>query len=151
MCVLPSGRLSTRAVLWVVISALPLCSHLGAQGISPKDATANKEKPAALSLPFSIGDDGIAELAGLKNLVELNLAYCQITDRGLQAVGQMEHLRTLSLPGTKVTDAGLSHLKGLKQLRVLHLMDTRVTNSAVNELKVNLPKVKVFGVKGVDD
>ena len=65
-------------------------------------------------------DAGLKELAGLKNLQSLNLAYTKVTDAGLKELAGAEELAIrCTFTHTKVTDAGLKELAGLKSLQTL--------------------------------
>ena len=81
-------------------------------------------------------DDSVEVLLALKeNLVELNLANSQITDRALEAVGQMTNLTHLHLQNSAVTDSGLEHLANLYQLEYLNLYNTAITDNALKVLR----------------
>lgn len=81
-------------------------------------------------------DESVEVLLALKeNLVELNLANSQITDRALQAVGEMTNLTHLHLQNTAITDLGLEHLANLYQLQYLNLYNTTITDTALKVLR----------------
>ena len=81
-------------------------------------------------------DESVEVLLDLKeNLVELNLANSQITDRALEAVGQMTNLTHLHLQNTAVSDNGLEHLANLYQLEYLNLYNTAITDNALQVLR----------------
>lgn len=120
----------------------------------------------------SLTDEGLAQIAGLKNVVYLNLAKTKITGRGLVHLKGLTQLRILHLEMTNVDDAGiahlagldnleylnlyltkvtdksLAHLKGMKKLKKLYVWQTKITDSGVENLKKSLPQLKV--VRGVD-
>jgi internalin A len=50
-------------------------------------------------------------LAGFKNLAELSLAYCKVTDTGLRELAPLKNLTGLHVCGTKVTEAGIAALQ----------------------------------------
>jgi len=58
----------------------------------------------------------------------------QITDEGIKGIAGMTELVTLELDGTHLTDAGLKHLAGMKKLKTLNLSGTKVTNDGMEEL-----------------
>lgn len=69
-----------------------------------------------------ITDDGLAHLAGLSNLVALDLFWCRrITDRGMVHLRGLTGLTSLGLSGTQVTDLGLARLTTLVNLARLDL------------------------------
>jgi hypothetical protein len=78
-----------------------------------------------------IGDDSLAYLGGLQQLVELHLDNTQVTDAGLVHLRRCLHLQVLSLENTQVSVAGLSQLKGLVGLKDLQALGLDL---AVDEL-----------------
>ena len=117
-------------------------------------------------------DDGLADVARLGNVVELNLRDTKITsaglvhlkglakltrlhlertnvgDEGIANLTKLTTLEYLNLYGTKITDKSLDHLAGLKKLRQLYVWQTDVTDAGIAKLKKTLPAVSV--VKGID-
>ncbi len=79
-------------------------------------------------------DAGLAHLAGLTQLYDLNLDKTQITDAGLVHLVGLTHLQGLCLGNTQITDAGLLHLAGLTQLQRLILDNTRITDAGLVHL-----------------
>jgi hypothetical protein len=77
-----------------------------------------------------ITDAGLAHLAGMPRLETLKLRYTQITDAGLACL-VMAQLHALDLSNTNITDAGLTHLARMPQLRQLDLLGTRVTGAGL--------------------
>ena len=117
-------------------------------------------------------DDGLADVAKLGNVVELNLRDTKITsaglvhlkglakltrlhlertnvgDEGIANLTELTALEYLNLYGTKITDKSLDHLAGLKNLRQLYVWQTDVTDAGIAKFKKALPAVSV--VKGID-
>ena len=117
-------------------------------------------------------DDGLADVAKLGNVVELNLRDTKITsaglvhlkglaklkrlhlertnvgDEGIVNLTKLTTLEYLNLYGTKITDKSLDHLAGLKNLRQLYVWQTDVTDAGIANFKKALPAVSV--VKGID-
>ena len=117
-------------------------------------------------------DDGLADVAKLGNVVELNLRDTKITsaglvhlkglakltrlhlertnvgDEGIANLTKLTTLEYLNLYGTKITDKSLDHLAGLKNLRQLYVWQTDVTDAGIANFKKALPAVSV--VKGID-
>src|SRR5207249_6879954 len=60
-----------------------------------------------------ITDDGLAVVADLKDLENVNLAYSKVTDQGLKHLAGLKKLKILDLEGCNVTDEGLAQLSGL--------------------------------------
>lgn len=78
------------------------------------------------------------------NVVEINLAHCDITDASLTHLKVFVQLQRLHLEGTSVTNAGLRHLFALGNLRLVNLGDTKVTAEGRRELRNKLPGATVF-------
>jgi hypothetical protein len=117
-------------------------------------------------------DDGLADVAVLKNVISLNLRDTQITSAGLVHLKGLTKLRRLHLERTKVgdegianlvnlpdleylnlyatmiTDKSLDQLAGLKNLKQLYVWQTDVTDAGVARFKKARPKVKI--VRGLD-
>ncbi|MCI0355580.1 MAG: NAD-dependent epimerase/dehydratase family protein, partial [Acidobacteria bacterium] len=89
-----------------------------------------------------VKDEALKELAGLKNLVYLNLGGTRVTDAGLKELAGLKNLEMLILGKSRVddwgqvTDAGLKELAGLKNLVFLDLSNTGlgVTDAGLKEL-----------------
>ncbi len=90
----------------------------------------------------------LAYLRDLKKLRVLNLCVSHkpdITDEGLAHVAGLTALENLDLFSQEVTDTGLVHLEGLTALRVLDVRSTKVTAEGTTRLKKKLPKLKLVG------
>ena len=95
-----------------------------------------------------MSDAGLAHLANLSKLEDLDLSECSlVTDQGLAHLANKKELKKLSLwrvatdagaahcrlknmewlnvDNTQLTDAGLPHLAGMTQLAFLHLGQRR--------------------------
>jgi len=131
-----------------------------------------------LTLPFGgVGDDDLAQLAGLKSLQYLNaernefsdaglkhigkltnlrllaLSHCpNITSAGMKHLGELKNLENLDLDGTAIGDEGLRHLSKLKNLRGLALSNTKVTDAGLAHLAdmVNLEGLSLGGTQTTD-
>ena len=89
----------------------------------------------------NISDQGLAQIAEMKQLEQLRLASPQITDGGvavLQGLAQLKHLHLIDVP---LTDAGLVPLHSLKSLQSMYLDGTRGSEQAMTELVEALPGV----------
>lgn len=87
-------------------------------------------------------DAGLAHLAKLKNLRELNLVNTPITDAGVAHLARLSRLEVLTLSGTEITDDALRQIRHLKNLRTLILEDTEITDSGLAFL-AGLPRLEV--------
>ena len=91
-----------------------------------------------------ITDQGLAHIANLVTLTKLHLEQTQVTDAGLQHLKGLGNLESLNLYGTSVTDAGLEHLKGLVNLEKLYIWKTGVTPAGAQELAAALPGLEII-------
>lgn len=78
---------------------------------------------------------GMQNLAGLRNLEELNLQDTTIADQGLAHLSKLVRLKSLNLEGIRVGDAGVAHLKTLTALRTLNLYGAQITDRGLEDLK----------------
>jgi hypothetical protein len=85
-------------------------------------------------LQASVTDTGLAHLAGLTRLRQLDLCCAPITDAGLVHLKGMTRLQKLDLSETSITNAGLAHLTGLSSLLELDLSWTRITDAGLVHL-----------------
>jgi Leucine-rich repeat (LRR) protein len=81
-----------------------------------------------------VTDAGLKELAGLRGLSYLDLAFTPVTGAGLKELAALKALSSLGLGGTRVTNEGLKKLARLKGLSSLDLRRTRVTDAGLKEL-----------------
>lgn len=87
-----------------------------------------------------------AEIAGLlkplaEQVVDLNLARCNLDEALLTEIGQMQRLRRLSLRGTELTDGHVKRIAKLPALEELIVVQTKLTDAALDVL-AGLPKLK---------
>jgi hypothetical protein len=87
-----------------------------------------------------ITNEGLKELATLKQLRTLSLKNTEISDDGMIHVKELKFLSTIYLSKTKVTDIGLHELVELTELELIALDETPVTNAGVRMLWKSLPK-----------
>lgn len=97
----------------------------------------------------TITDAGVANLAGLKQLRELDLSNTEVSDQGLAVIAQLPRLETLQLAGTKITDEGVAQLAGLKHLRELNLaFNEGISDKSVASLSgLNLRVLNLYGTQ----
>ncbi len=86
-----------------------------------------------------ITDKSLAEVAGMKNLTRLHLENTKVTDAGLAHIAKLGKLEYLNLYGTQVTDAGIQKLAGLKNLKKIFLWKTKVTDKGAKQLAAKIP------------
>jgi len=95
-----------------------------------------------------LSDDGLSNLKDLKNLTELDLSFCFVTDAELANLSGLKSLKSLHLQfNLRFTDAGLAHLKGLTKLTLLDLRHTQVTDAGLAHL-TGLAKLTSLDVRG---
>ena len=158
------------------LSKLDLLSVLNLNNCNLRnDTLANVGKLSRLTVLIlngspEISDEGIAHLAGLTELRQLELIDSAITEEACQTLASFTKLEQLSLSRTGIKDSGLASLTALKSLRVLGLIgckrlsDTgleslakmsnlaeldihtnpRLTEAAVRKLQAALPKCKII-------
>ena len=86
---------------------------------------------------------GMVHLKGLKQLQRLHLEKTEVDDGGIAELGGLSGLEYLNLYATKTTDAGLENLVGLNKLRCLYLWQTKVTEEGVTKLEKILPDLVI--------
>lgn len=70
----------------------------------------------------SLSNDGLQQVAPLKNLLGLNLELCRsITDAGYAALARSQSLAVVIATGTEISDTGLQHLTTVPNLVALDL------------------------------
>ncbi len=101
----------------------------------------------------SVTDKGLAVVADLPELENLQIQSERITDDGLKVLAGATKLQTLSIQGRGVTDVGLAHLANLGALRFLTLAHTSVTGSGLEHLAglPNLDSLSIFGADVTDE
>jgi Leucine Rich repeat len=94
-----------------------------------------------------ITDQGLARLAGCKNLDWLDLSLTAATDAGLAKLAAATKLKQLFLEGTKITDASLPLIGGCKSLETLDLANLRITDAGLAAI-ANLRELKTLYLTG---
>lgn len=89
-----------------------------------------------------ITDKALADVVAMKNLTRLHLENTKITDAGLANIAKLANLEYLNLYGTQVTDAGIAKLGGLKKLKKIFLWQTKVSEKGAKQL--------IAKIKGLD-
>ncbi len=99
-----------------------------------------------------VTDEGLAQLAELKQLHELTLSRTSIRGHGLVHLHKLRQLRILRLQATEVDDRALSHLWPLHRLEVLELGSTQITRQA-GRLLLEFPGLRRLGLQNtaIDD
>ncbi len=93
-----------------------------------------------------VSDRDLSHLEGLKRLTRLHLEKTEIGDKGLAHLAGLTQLEYLNLYGTKVTDAGLAQLASLVHLKSLYLWQTKATPAGVEKLSAADPGLQAsFG------
>jgi hypothetical protein len=101
------------------------------------------------SKAHALTDLGLAHLAGLRRLRDLDLYATAVGDAGLEHLAGMAHLSHLHLGRTRVQGPGLRRLAGLQRLEWLSLEDTDVDDGVVPCLAAlgRLRTIAVFGTR----
>jgi Leucine-rich repeat (LRR) protein len=83
---------------------------------------------------YRLTDAGLADLAELTTLTQLDLSYTKITDASLPVLKRLVNLESLDLSNTKIKGVGIGDWKDLKHLRRLTLNNTRIGDAAAKEI-----------------
>lgn len=80
-------------------------------------------------------DNGLPHLAGLTELIELDLSNCRgIADAGLRHLSNCRQLQYLYLDNTRIADQSLPWIASNRQLQALNLSETNVTDQGIAAL-----------------
>lgn len=90
-----------------------------------------------------VTDAGLAHLAGMTEMEDLHLGMTKVVGPGLVSLARMRRLQRLSLEDTPLDDSALPHLFALTGLRRLVVWGTRLSRSALHGLRVRMPGVEV--------
>jgi Leucine-rich repeat (LRR) protein len=86
--------------------------------------------------------NGLQHLAGLTEMIELDLSNCRgIDDAGLAHLSKCRKLQYLYLDNTRIADKGLPWIASNRQLRALDLSETKVTDQGIAAL-AGLPELE---------
>lgn len=109
-----------------------------------------------LNYNYTLSDAGLACIAGLKGLTELNLtSYDQdrganapvfYTSDGLKALEGLDNLEYLSTP-SQMDDAGLAHAARLKSLKGLYIKTNKLTDAGLAQI-ANIPSLEEIAIGG---
>lgn len=102
----------------------------------------------------TIGDEGLAHVAQLKNLVQLDFCGTSVTDQGMASIAGLTNLKELwmfEVPG--VTDAGMKYVSGLHELKLLDVRRTPQLTDAMLPYLAGLTKLEdlELGGTGITD
>jgi Leucine-rich repeat (LRR) protein len=89
-----------------------------------------------------VTDAGLAKLANLVNLRELDLTAWNITDKGLSSLQGLTKLQILNLSFTGISDKGINYLAAFTQLESLDLSNTSISDTGINTLITMLPRMR---------
>jgi len=79
-------------------------------------------------------DEGLAHLAGLAELRQLDIRQTGLSDAGLAHIGKMTNLEDLNIADCAITNVGMAHLVGLRRLKKLDISSNPVDLSKVNDI-----------------
>jgi hypothetical protein len=125
----------TKVSLWSITEELTLA---GADDLLTDAAMARlgvMKRLRSLRLHGSaITDDGLATLARLPSLEQVQIFESELTGRGLRALGGLSRLWALCLVENRVDDDGLAGLAPIRQLRFLALRDATISDTGLDHL-----------------
>ncbi len=101
------------------------------------------------TVPFTI--EGWKAMAHLRQLQELDINRCKLSDEGLKYIGQLTELRILRMSDNSlVTDDGIKYLKSCKHLISLKIERILISVKGLNQLKALLiTELRISGdIKG---
>jgi thiol-disulfide isomerase/thioredoxin len=85
---------------------------------------------------LKVTDEGLAPLARLKKLANLELSECKgVHGAGLKHLRALPRFSTLQFRRSGLRDAELAHLHDLRHLRLLTIQEEQITDAAVPHLK----------------
>jgi hypothetical protein len=90
-----------------------------------------------------VDDYGLAKLAELKELTQLDLSGTAITDAAIMKLQKLRALTSLFLCDTAITDAAVPDLKQMSRLKSLDLQKTNISPAGVAQLRAALPNCKI--------
>lgn len=99
---------------------------------------------------MDLTDKGVAQIATLPMLEDVEFDGDGITDASAPLVGRMKSLKWLEFQNCRITDKALASLSELKNLEIFRVWNTRVTGEGLKYLK-NLPKLSLLGFGFADD
>jgi hypothetical protein len=83
---------------------------------------------------LTITGEGIASLAGLPSLIEMEIHSAELTGDGLKHLAPLRHLKRLRLKGGSFTDNDLRFLAPLKDLESLEIVATNIDGTGFRHL-----------------
>lgn len=96
-----------------------------------------------LTLPNSITNSGLYNIAPLPSLKRLYLIESNVTDKGLYQISKMKSLEELSLAGEEINGTGFVHLTKLPRLHYLLLSERSFGDTGMEHLR-NIPSLKTL-------
>jgi hypothetical protein len=114
---------------------------------------ARREGATRIETDLPLGDDEVAQLAGMRLLKAVVLPQAAVSERAIEALATLDSLEELVLGNTTIGDSGLERLAGLPLLRDLNLNDSRVTDRGVEHLATlkRLELLRLGGSEITDD
>jgi serine/threonine protein kinase len=142
----PSMSIDRRAALWVLGCGGE--AVLKRQGRATPDRVRNRvDLPkvrfdlvmAGLEKCQKVDDAGLAVLAGLRELTELDLSGTAVSNAGIANLRNLPRLQILTLRNTRITDGAVPDLILFDRLKNLDLQNTKISAGGLQQLKTALP------------
>lgn len=101
----------------------------------------------------SVGDEGLAHLAGLTRLKSIKLSgksgSTTVTDAGVASLGGVDSLQVVAIDFLPISDVGVAALGDLKQMKELYMAGTMVTDQVADTL-VGFPELTKLRIASTD-
>ena len=88
----------------------------------------------------------LEQIGTLRQLEELHLFGCQITDNGMKYLEPLTQLTTLELTRNSLRDAGIKHLAGMSKMRELNLSSNGVSDEGLQHL-ANMAELELLNIQ----
>ena len=125
----------------------PLYTRLVPLDLGPRDKMVDGERHITLT---GWDQKDYSFLNSMPDVVVLQMANPDVTDKTLVFLESMSRLRELDLTGTAVTDAGLTSLGRLPKLETLRLRSTKITDKGFADFLNKSESLKMLDLSNTD-
>lgn len=92
----------------------------------------------------NVTDDDLKYLRRFWNIRDLYLSNTRVTSAGIESVCRLKTLRTLIISNTTIDDRVISSLSQLASLETLNVRGTDISVAGIEQLRLALPKCRLF-------